>query len=296
MAIRYSLDRQWPAAVRKLYEYIDQRVHAELAETKAVNSEDSVAADEKATTEEDDGKRYVLLHELAKHIRDPVTLRFEILNVFIPSRDTISSLFGNMLWALSRHPEIWTELRKCAQSANLDRRRSTERGSAISLTKLAALRPFQHVVLETLRAIGPSGRQFRVAQRDTVLPRGGGPNGTAPAFVPRGTIVCTVAHCVHHDPAVWGPDADQFRPSRWADEEAGRTPARPPWTFVPFLGGPHACPAQQQVMAQAMYVLWRMVLVFPSIECRDDVLEYIERQHMVIESRRGVQIALPLPS
>ena len=279
MAARYMLDRKWPAAVQRLYSYLDARVNHVLAETE--KDVDLTSHDAESTASD----RYILLPQLAKHVRDPIALRFEVLNVFIPSRDTTSALFGNMFWALGRHPEAWKEVRRCVHALNFD-------DDAASMINHAALLPLRHVVLETLRAIGPSGRQFRVAQRHTVLPRGGGSDGSSPAFVPRGTIVCTVAHCVHHDQEIWGPDADEFRPSRWVEDEVSGSPSRPPWSFVPFLGGPHACPAQQQVIAQATYVLLRMAQTFERIECRDEVKEYVELQHMVIESRRGVQISL----
>ena len=279
MAARYMFDRKWPAAVQRLYSYLDKYVKRALAEMKEVDLDSKVPEDSTAG-------RYILLPQLAKHVRDPVTLRFEVLNVFIPSRDTTSALFGNIFWALSRHPKIWAELRQCARTVNFQ---DSTFQSATNLATSAALLPFRHVIYETLRTIGPSGRQFRIAKRDTVLPRGGGIKGTSPAFVPRGTVVCTVAHCVHHDKDNWGPDADEFRPSRWLADEAE---ARAPWTFLSFVGGPHACPAQQQVIIQATYILVRMVQAFESIECRDEVREYVERQHMVIESRRGVEIAL----
>ena len=232
--------------------------------------------------------RYILLPELAKYVRDPVALRFEVLNVFIPSRDTTSALFGNLFWVLSRHPEEWQKLRRCVANVQFN----DSMPPAVALVNLAALRPLRYVIYETLRAIGPTGRQFRVARRDTVLPRGGGPDGAAPAFVARGTVICSIGYGTHHDRDVWGPDADEFRPARWAEAEEMDTTGRPPWTFIPFLGGPHVCPAQQQVIVQATYLLLRMVQTFESIECRDEVREYVEVQRMVIESRRGVQIAL----
>lgn len=81
-------------------------------------------------------------------------------------------------------------------------------------------------------------------------------------------------------------DVNEFRPERWAE---GNVQA---WGFVPFLGGPRICPAQQQVLVQATYVLLRVVREFEGIECQDEMLEYVELQRMAIESRRGVKIAL----
>ena len=84
---------------------------------------------------------------------------------------------------------------------------------------------------------------------------------------------------------MWGDDADAFRPERWTQRNKGGA------DFVPFLSGPRICPAQQQVLIQATYVLLRMVREFEWVENRDEVDEYVELQRMAIESRRGVRIA-----
>ena len=68
------------------------------------------------------------------------------------------------------------------------------------------------------------------------------------------------------------------------------------WEFVPFLGGPRICPAQQQVLTQAVYVLVRLVREFASIGNRDPTLKYVEMTKMTVESRNGVKIALRLVS
>ena len=145
--------------------------------------------------------------------------------------------------------------------------------------------PFRHVILETLRTHGPAGRVFRKARYDTTLPRGGGPDGNAPVFVPQGTTVYSLTYHIHHDQDIWGQDANIFRPERWGEGYKAAS------EFVPFLIGPRICPAQQQVLVQATYFLFRIVREFEWIKNRDQV-EDIELQRMVIESRRGVMIAL----
>ncbi|KAF2232721.1 cytochrome P450 [Viridothelium virens] len=231
---------------------------------------------------EDSSNRYVLLYELAKEIRDPVSLRFELINVFLPSRDTTAALLSNIFFQLARHRKYWTQLRETALSLPFD----PAEPSSLSFSTLKSLLPFRHVIYETLRTLGPAGRIFRTARRDTTLPRGGGPDGRAPVFVPRGVTVCSLTYHIHHDKDIWGTDADEFLPERW---EQGPKNA---WQFVPFLGGPRICPAQQQVMIQATYLLLRMVREFEWIQNRDEVWEYVELQRMAVESRRGVKIAL----
>ena len=91
---------------------------------------------------------------------------------------------------------------------------------------------------------------------------------------------------LHHDPEIWGDDVDLFRPGRWEGRKSL-------WEFVPFLGGPRICPAQQLVLTQAIYVLCRLVKEFPGgIENRDETVGYVERTKITTESRNGVMIGL----
>lgn len=61
------------------------------------------------------------------------------------------------------------------------------------------------------------------------------PGGRA---VPAGTVLSVPSYTIHRDRAVWGADADAFRPERWfeADRAEGMQKA-----FNPFSFGPRAC-------------------------------------------------------
>ena len=276
LSIRYAFDKTWSKEYQKLYSFIDAHVYCALELTS------NNAREKENIPPENPHGRYILLYELAKRIRSPVTLRFELINVFLPSRDTTAALLSNVFFQLARHPTYWTRLRQSALSLPFD---PTDPSSLTSST-LNSLLPFRHVIQETLRTLGPAGRVYCSARHDTTLPRGGGPDGQAPVSVPKGTTVCSLTYHIHYDRAIWGDDVDAFRPERWTQgNKAGSA-------FVPFLSGPRICPAQQQVLIQATYVLLRIVWEFRWIENRDEMDEYVELQRMAIESRRGVRIAL----
>jgi cytochrome P450 monooxygenase len=259
-----------------MYSFIDTHVH------RALHLTSPSATEKKISPSDNSSHRYILLYEMAKEIRDPVALRFELINVFLPSRDTTAALLSNIFFQLARYPKYWTQLRETALSLPFDPSDPT----TLSFSALKSLLPFRYFIQETFRTLGPAGRVFRAARCDTTLPRGGGPDGKSPVFVPKGTTVCSLTYHIHHDKDIWGDDADEFRPERWAEG------SRNGWEFVPFLGGPRICPAQQQVLLQATYVLLRVVREFEWIENRDEIEKYVELQRMAIESRRGVMIAL----
>lgn len=227
-------------------------------------------ADQKTET------RYILLHEMAKEIRDPVELRNQILNVFVAARNTISTLMANTIFHLARQPPFWAELRE--QSLALG-------DQPLTFELLKSLTFFRHVLHETLRLTGPSGRLNRRAIRNTILPVGGGDDGKAPVFVEKGTRVTMDLYALHHDKEIWGDDAFEYNPHRWEGK-------RFMWEFVPFLGRPRICPAQQQVLTQGVYMLVRLTREFARIENRDEILEWVENAATPPENKSGVKVAL----
>ena len=135
-----------------------------------------------------------------------------------------------------------------------------------------------------MRLQGPSGRVVRYAERDTVLPLGGGKDGQSPVLVKKGTPVDSIVWCMHHDRDIWGPDVHVFKPERFVGKRLS-------WEFLPFYGGPRICPANQQVLTHASYTLMRLTRQFRQIENRDPVMEYIELRKMTAQSKNGVKIA-----
>jgi len=266
--IIFFFDQKYKQAYTKLHSYIDVHVQRALEATSPETLEKN----------DDEGKqtRYILLHEMAKQERDPIELRFQILHVFIASRATTSILMANMIFNLARNPHIWTELRK--QSLALG-------DQPLTFELLKSLTFFRHVIHETLRLTGPTGRTRRQAMKNTILPVGGGTDGKAPVFVEKGTMVALDLYSLHHDKDIWGDDAFEFNPHRWEGK-------KPMWEFIPFLGGPRMCPAQQQVLTQSVYFLVKLTREFVRIENRDEVLEYVETARGTVESRNGVKVAL----
>ena len=261
---------KWKNSCRVVHAFIDKHVARALAETKpGTDAEDSLPT----------RPRYVLIREMAKEIRDPIELRFQIINVFFPARDSTGIALSNALFNLARNPEVWTELREQALALG---------DQPLTFEVLKSLPLFKYVLFESLRLQGPSGRIARTAVKDTILPRGGGPGGAAPIFVRKGTIVALNTYAPNHWKDIWGDDVEQFRPKRWIG-------SKHTWDWTPFFGGPRICPAQQQVLTQAVYLLVRMVTAYERIENRDPSLEYVEMTKMLTESRNGVQVALFLP-
>lgn len=87
-------------------------------------------------------------------------------------------------------------------------------------------------VKEALRLYPAISFTTRRAARDTAL---GG------YFVPQNSVVAASVTNLHRDPAVWGPDAGEFRPERWEEVDGGLESTLPKGAYIPFGMGSRVC-------------------------------------------------------
>ncbi|KAH6850544.1 cytochrome P450 [Chaetomium sp. MPI-CAGE-AT-0009] len=55
-------------------------------------------------------------------------------------------------------------------------------------------------------------------------------------YFPPGTVLSVPTYSIHHSKEIWGPDADEFKPERWANLTTRQKNA-----FIPFSYGSRAC-------------------------------------------------------
>jgi cytochrome P450 len=127
-------------------------------------------------------------------------------------------------------------------------------------------------------------QNLRFANRNTTLPKGGGPNGESPIFIAKGQIVAYGVYCMHRRKDIYGEDADEYRPERWET-------LRPGWGYLPFNGGPRICIGQQFALTEAGYTLARLVQAFERVESSDHA-PWRENLHLTLGSGNGVHVAL----
>lgn len=92
-------------------------------------------------------------------------------------------------WALAElehHPKIFQRLRN--EVVNMFGTEQAPR-APLTLDNLQACQTLQHVILETTRMYPLLPNIGRNAKYDTVLPRGGGLDGSQPIAVPKGAFV-----------------------------------------------------------------------------------------------------------
>jgi len=206
-------------------------------------------------------RKYVFLEALAEQNRNPEELRAQLLNILLAGRDTTASLLSWFFHQLLRNPEVFTKLR----SVILETFGTYEKPQDITFASLKGCQYLQYCLNETLRLRTVVPGNLRRSNKATTLPRGGGPDGIAPVYIRPNTDVTYSIHVMMRREDLWGPDAKEFNPERWA----GR---RPGWEFLPFNGGPRICIGQQFAVTEASYVVVRLLQRFDKIETTTEEL------------------------
>jgi cytochrome P450 len=196
---------------------------------------------------------YVFIRELTRETRDPRVIRDQAFNILLAGRDTTASLLSFVIYYLVRHKDVWQKLREAVLAEYGE---NIENMSFESLKRCTYL---MNVINEVLRLHPIVPLNFRTAIRDTVLPRGGGPDGDEPVFVPKGTKVIYTMWTTQRLKKFWGEDADDFRPDRWTESKLHT------WDYLPFNGGPRICIGQQFALTEAAYTLVRICQTFKDV-------------------------------
>ena len=94
------------------------------------------------------------------------------------------------------------------------------------------------------------------------------------------------SYVLHRRKEIYGPDANDFRPDRWADPNS-----RPGWAYVPFNGGPRICVGQQFALIEAGSTIVRLTQTFRAVEQRDET-PYEECIRISLSVFGGVKVGM----
>lgn len=132
-----------------------------------------------------------------------------------------------------------------------------------------------------LRLYPPVPLNQRQANKTTLLPTGGGPDGKHPILVKEGEMVVFSQYVMSRVKSIYGHDADQFRPERWQGSEL----AKIGWAYFPFHGGPRQCLGENFALMEVSYTVVRLLQAIPSITLPREVIDETmgtERQRLTL--------------
>ncbi|CAA7260921.1 unnamed protein product [Cyclocybe aegerita] len=195
----------------------------------------------------------------------------------VAGHETTSTATTWALFVLSQHPAIQSALRSELATISTDNP---------SMDDLSSLPYLDAVVRETLRLYPPVPSTARVAMQDDVIP-------LATPFVDRkgvernqvhirkGQVVLIPIVTINCAKLIWGEDAMEFKPERWANlsDTAGAVPGV--WgNMMTFLGGPRACIGYRFSLVEMKALLFTLIRAF-EFELAVPAKDIIKRAGMV---------------
>ncbi|KAK4549199.1 hypothetical protein LTR36_007657 [Oleoguttula mirabilis] len=226
---------------------------------------------------------YVFLEALAEQTRDPKELAAQLLNILLAGRDTTASLLSWLFNQLLRHPAVFATLRATV----VETFGTYDDPRDITFATLKGCQYLQYCLSETLRLWTVVPGNSRRTNKPTTLPRGGGPKGEDPIYLPAQVEVNYSIHVMQRRKDLWGEDADEFKPERFQ----GR---RPGWEYLPFNGGPRICIGQQFALTEASYVVVRLLQKFDRIMPGAHELEGPITSNLTLTNSPGKPVTLRL--
>ncbi|KAI6093440.1 cytochrome P450 [Hypoxylon rubiginosum] len=277
ISVRMQLGKLWRLyggrdnreACQAVRDYIDPMVHEAVKRAKlAKQLGDGVVEDD---------PRYTFLGALANEGLGAEEISSHVLNMLFAARASTASLISSVIRLLAENTRVQTRLRHEIQDSLNGRLPTYE--DVRNLTYL------NYIIKETLRLYPPAPQSLRAAIKDTTLPVGGGPDGTAPVFIPKGGEVGFIIYSTHRRTDIWGDDADQFRPERWET-------VKPLFQYLPFNAGPRICPGQSLAQAEAGYVIARFLQEYSVLKPPNPPRPYREYLHISLAAKGGVWVTV----
>ncbi|RYP68909.1 hypothetical protein DL770_008367 [Monosporascus sp. CRB-9-2] len=185
----------------------------------------------------------------------------QLMTFLAAGHETTATAMTWAVYLLARHPDVQSRLRREVRehlpspaAAAADANPAT-----VSSAEIDRLPYLNAVCSEVLRYFAPVPLTLREA----------GPGATIRGRrIPRGTRVVLASWATNRDPALWGEDADEFRPERWLqggraaddrDHQDGAADgkkhgsgggASSNYAFMTFLHGPRSCIGQAFARAE----------------------------------------------
>lgn len=258
----------------KCHAFIDQYVHKALASTSSQSGHEKML-------EKQEKSKYIFLNELVQQTRDPIEIRSQLLHILLAGRDTTASLLGWLFALLARNPAIFTKLRQ----AILSDFGTEATAETISFATLKNCKYLQFCLNEALRLYPVVPLNARMSTCETTLPRGGGPNGDKPVYVPKGQPIGYSVFAMHRNKELWGAEADAFMPERWEDRRHG-------FEYLPFNAGPRICLGQNFALTSAGFATVNLLQKFDAIEDLSGGADLKQNITLTMRPDAGVKVRL----
>jgi cytochrome P450 len=213
----------------------------------------------------------------------------QIRQMFMAAEGTTAETLTHLFFLLSRHPCVLDNLRAEIMS-------QLPNGTIPTASHLNSdLKYMNACVKEVLRLFPTVPFNNRIALQDTVLPRGGGPDGLSPIVVPAGSEISLPHYPLYRRKDIFGDNAEQFVPERWLCPDDEKFPGY--WSkqcenYLPFSIGKRACPGRQIALETVRYATVRLIQHFPYICDASGGRPWQENCGATLQSKHGVVVSM----
>ncbi|KAI9460712.1 cytochrome P450 [Russula earlei] len=218
----------------------------------------------------------------------------QIPTFLLAGHETSSTAVAWTLFALSCHPTVQTKLRAELRTCPTD---------SPTMEQFNALPYLEGVVREALRLYAPVSATSRISMHDAEIPlqkpftdRHGNLQSTV--WVSKGDSVSIPIRLLNRSTAIWGEDANEFRPERWEDvPEAVNGLPSVYGHLVTFIAGAHACIGARFSVLEIKAILFTLVRAFEfemALPAEDIVRRTLIVGRPVIASNPAAGPRLPL--
>jgi cytochrome P450 len=158
----------------------------------------------------------------------------ESMQLLVAGHETSSNSLAWLLYLLSTHPETLARVR--------NEFNEILNGEPLNFTAVPKFVFTTQVINEALRLYPP----FWMIDREAVAD-----DRVGDTVIPAGSMVIVYVYGAHHAPRYWS-DPETFDPNRFTKENGA---AQPPFTHLPFGGGPRGCIGGNYAMLQILMIL-----------------------------------------
>ncbi|RMD39764.1 hypothetical protein DV735_g5360, partial [Chaetothyriales sp. CBS 134920] len=211
----------------------------------------------------------VMLHgtdpKTGEHLTDQ-SIMYNMITFLIAGHETTSGMLSFTIYHLLKYPEVF-------QKAQAEVDRVVGKGP-VKVEHMSKLPYIEAVLRETLRVL-PTAPFFSVTRHDATEPTilGG------KYYVPPGAVFGALLPSIHRDPAVYGEDADEFKPERMYGENFAKLP---PNAWKPFGNGARACIGRPFAWQEGILSL-ALILQNFNLRLADPAYELRVRQTLTIK-------------
>lgn len=192
-------------------------------------------------------------------------------NIYFAGHESTAVATSWCLMLLALHPEWQTRIREeLTQVCN---------NGIPDANSLPRMKTLNIVIQEALRLYPPAAFVSREALEDIQIGN---------IIVPKGVCLWTLIPMLHRDPDIWGLDANEFKPERFANGVSKA--CKFPQAYVPFGLGPRLCLGRNFAMVQLKVVLSLVVSNFTF--SLSPMYQHSPAFRMIVEPEHGVHIII----